>query len=611
MLFCLEDLKKRKTIPLTDSEVLIGRSNIATVQIISTLVSRIHAKLKLEENQWQIQDTKSVNGIYINEKRLKSEAVQILNIGDIICLGPPNKSEFKFRFSEFISLNDSSDYGSPCKKRSKQSFQDNLTKNKRDKKENSEKKITDCGRIPVQSDVNTENKNCVKLKIKSAKTQFKDSKENAMVIKEIADKVKNNEDLLIRNVNKSENIELVSNDVTKLETTVITEPRNTEHLKLAIDNLKSMLEEKEKIQEELQRKLLLAEAQLKENKKENTDNLTKNKRDKKENSEKKITDCGRIPVQSDVNTENKNCVKLKIKSAKTQFKDSKENAMVIKEIADKVKNNEDLLIRNVNKSENIELVSNDVTKLETTVITEPRNTEHLKLAIDNLKSMLEEKEKIQEELQRKLLLAEAQLKENKKENTVKENNDNNQEENCSKEEKPNPLDHVNDIMESELICSICTELFIEAITLNCSHSFCKMCIQLWKKNKKKQVCPVCRTSIKTETPALTINNIIDKMVENLDSEMKEKRKQLIDERLSIAGCSKDNRNNKSVVIISDTESEISNSDDDENSYYSDTECSSSSTNDDYFDGCFSCGRRSHDTIMCPYKHGYSLRNYRY
>ncbi|XP_067132521.1 E3 ubiquitin-protein ligase rnf8-like [Centruroides vittatus] len=466
-MFCLEDLKKRKTIPLTDSEVLIGRSNIAAVQIISTLVSRIHAKLKLEENQWQIQDTKSVNGIYINEERLKSEAVQILNIGDIISLGPPNKSEFKFRFSEFISLNDSSDYGSPCKKRSKRSFQDNLTKNKHDKKENSEKKITDCGRIPVQSDVNTENKNCVKLEIKS-KIQFKDSKKIAMVIKEIADKEKKNEDLLIRNVNKSENIELVSNDVNKLETTVITEPRKT-------------------------------------------------------------------------------------------------------------------------------------------------NTEHLKLAIDDLKSKLEEKEKIQEELRRKLLLAEAQLKENK-ENTVKEKDDNNQKENCSKEEKPNLLDHVNDIMESELICSICTELFIEAVTLNCSHTFCKMCIQLWKKNKKKQVCPVCRTSIKTETPALTINNIIDKMVENLDSEMKEKRKQLIDERLSIAGCSKDNRNNKSVVIISDTDSEISNSDEEENSYYSDSydsEYSSSPTNDGYFDGCFSCGRRSHDTIMCPYKHGYSLRNHRY
>lgn len=47
-----------------------------------------------------------------------------------------------------------------------------------------------------------------------------------------------------------------------------------------------------------------------------------------------------------------------------------------------------------------------------------------------------------------------------------------------------------EIMESELQCSICAELFVSAIVLNCSHTFCKYCITMWKKKKKD--CPICR-----------------------------------------------------------------------------------------------------------------------
>lgn len=52
------------------------------------------------------------------------------------------------------------------------------------------------------------------------------------------------------------------------------------------------------------------------------------------------------------------------------------------------------------------------------------------------------------------------------------------------------LIEVGNLMESELQCSICAELFVAATTLNCSHTFCKYCITLWKKKKKE--CPICR-----------------------------------------------------------------------------------------------------------------------
>lgn len=58
------------------------------------------------------------------------------------------------------------------------------------------------------------------------------------------------------------------------------------------------------------------------------------------------------------------------------------------------------------------------------------------------------------------------------------------------EERAQVLDNVNKIMESELQCSICADLIIEATALNCSHTFCKHCIDTWKQKKKE--CPVCR-----------------------------------------------------------------------------------------------------------------------
>ncbi|XP_059149543.1 E3 ubiquitin-protein ligase rnf8-like isoform X2 [Physella acuta] len=85
-----------------------------------------------------------------------------------------------------------------------------------------------------------------------------------------------------------------------------------------------------------------------------------------------------------------------------------------------------------------------------------------------------------------------------------------------------------DLMEMELQCSICNELFIKATSLNCSHVFCKLCISQWTKMKKE--CPNCRTYITSQTQALALDNYIDKMVEQLSEDLKKQRKTLIDQR---------------------------------------------------------------------------------
>lgn len=95
-------------------------------------------------------------------------------------------------------------------------------------------------------------------------------------------------------------------------------------------------------------------------------------------------------------------------------------------------------------------------------------------------------------------------------------------------QKEEVLSHVNDVLENELQCIICSEYFIEAVTLNCAHSFCFYCINEWMKRKTE--CPICRKDIKSKTHSLVLDNCIDKMVENLSSEVKERRTALTRER---------------------------------------------------------------------------------
>ncbi|CAD5114167.1 DgyrCDS3309 [Dimorphilus gyrociliatus] len=54
-------------------------------------------------------------------------------------------------------------------------------------------------------------------------------------------------------------------------------------------------------------------------------------------------------------------------------------------------------------------------------------------------------------------------------------------------------DKMIDLMEEELICSICSELFICPMSLQCTHTFCALCIHQWIKRKNE--CPQCRNPI--------------------------------------------------------------------------------------------------------------------
>ena len=84
-----------------------------------------------------------------------------------------------------------------------------------------------------------------------------------------------------------------------------------------------------------------------------------------------------------------------------------------------------------------------------------------------------------------------------------------------------------------MVClQVCSEVFVEATSINCGHTFCHYCIHQWK--KKKSNCPVCRTDIKQIVGCKVIDEYTDKMYEQFVGEGgKVARQSLKEERIKI------------------------------------------------------------------------------
>ncbi|KAM4534688.1 E3 ubiquitin-protein ligase TRIM35-like [Fundulus diaphanus] len=68
------------------------------------------------------------------------------------------------------------------------------------------------------------------------------------------------------------------------------------------------------------------------------------------------------------------------------------------------------------------------------------------------------------------------------------------------------------MLEDELSCPICCEIFKEPVVLKCSHSFCRACLQqFWNKKKARRECPICRRkcSLTEPTVSLALKNVAD------------------------------------------------------------------------------------------------------
>ena len=56
----------------------------------------------------------------------------------------------------------------------------------------------------------------------------------------------------------------------------------------------------------------------------------------------------------------------------------------------------------------------------------------------------------------------------------------------------NRFTDLNEREAKHLICSICHDIFNDAVKSGCEHTFCKSCVQQWIQTNHKE-CPDCRT----------------------------------------------------------------------------------------------------------------------
>jgi ABC transport system ATP-binding/permease protein len=82
-----------KTYPLEGDEIFIGREISNTLQIDSPGVSRKHARLTFQNNQYLLEDLGSSNGTFVNGERIS--VPWSLRNGDIISLGKMTKLEYQ------------------------------------------------------------------------------------------------------------------------------------------------------------------------------------------------------------------------------------------------------------------------------------------------------------------------------------------------------------------------------------------------------------------------------------------------------------------------------------------------------------------------------------
>ncbi|XP_041639326.1 E3 ubiquitin-protein ligase TRIM35-like [Cheilinus undulatus] len=73
--------------------------------------------------------------------------------------------------------------------------------------------------------------------------------------------------------------------------------------------------------------------------------------------------------------------------------------------------------------------------------------------------------------------------------------------------------------EEDLCCPVCHDVFRDPVVLLCSHSFCKVCVQSWWREKPTRECPVCKRLSRKNPPCnLVLKNLCEAFLQQKVSE---------------------------------------------------------------------------------------------
>lgn len=97
---------------------------------------------------------------------------------------------------------------------------------------------------------------------------------------------------------------------------------------------------------------------------------------------------------------------------------------------------------------------------------------------------------------------------------------------------------IQNMLENELYCAICREIYIDPLILNCAHSFCKFCLNQWL--SKRVGCPSCRMVVVFQTENLALKDIVDKMMKTSSQEFQLKRNLSLEARVAAEEVQREN-----------------------------------------------------------------------
>lgn len=94
------------------------------------------------------------------------------------------------------------------------------------------------------------------------------------------------------------------------------------------------------------------------------------------------------------------------------------------------------------------------------------------------------------------------------------------------------MGNLQDFLDNQLQCTICSEVYVVATVINCGHTFCEECIEVWKtKQSNGSTCPICRKEIIMTSTNQALDACIERFIDNFYPEAaKVTRTELVSER---------------------------------------------------------------------------------